>query len=98
MIKTFRDDWLSDFFFENKDVTRIPEIPSSIESALIRKLTYIHSATSTKDLMSPPANRFERLQGNLQGKCSIRVNSQYRLIFEWDKGKAIGVYLDPHKY
>jgi hypothetical protein len=31
---------------------------------------------------------------------SIRVNSQWRLIFQWDgsRGEAEGVYLDDHSY
>jgi plasmid maintenance system killer protein len=31
---------------------------------------------------------------------SIRVNSQWRLIFRWDgrRGEASGVYLDDHSY
>ncbi|WP_218015160.1 type II toxin-antitoxin system RelE/ParE family toxin [Cobetia sp. 5-11-6-3] len=46
----------------------------------------------------PPGNRFEHLQGNLAGYCSIRVNRQYRLIFRWEAGIARQTYLDPHAY
>ncbi|EOX4360059.1 type II toxin-antitoxin system RelE/ParE family toxin, partial [Vibrio cholerae] len=28
----------------------------------------------------------------------IRVNKQYRLIFQWVDGVALNTYLDPHKY
>ena len=38
--------------------------------------------------------------GNLDGFRSIRVNEQWRLIFQWDggRGEACGVYLDDHSY
>ena len=34
------------------------------------------------------------------GRHSIRVNSQWRLVFRWDgsRGEASGVYLDDHSY
>ncbi len=43
---------------------------------------------------------FEKLRGNLAGFHSIRVNSQWRLVFRWDgsRGEAEGVYLDDHSY
>lgn len=31
----------------------------------------------------PPSNHFEKLRGNLEGFRSIRVNKQWRLIFQW---------------
>ena len=48
----------------------------------------------------PPSNHFEKLRGNLAGYHSIRVNQQWRLIFQWDshKGEASGLYLDNHSY
>ena len=74
------------------------QIPSTIENALLRKLDIMHAATSESDLRIPPGNRFEHLQGRLKDWCSIRVNGQYRLIFKWEAGEAIDVYLDPHTY
>jgi proteic killer suppression protein len=52
------------------------------------------------DLRSLPSNHFEKLSGNLKGKCSIRVNKQWRLIFFWNDsgGEAVDVYLDNHDY
>lgn len=95
MIKSFKDEWLSAYYWE---ATTSRQIPSGIESALNRKLTIIHAAAEEKDLRCPPGNRFEHLKGNLNGWCSIRVNKQYRLIFKWADGKATELYLDPHNY
>lgn len=79
MIKSFRDQWLNDYYFSGK---KSPNIPSTIESALRCKLDIIHVAKGEQDLRVPPGNRFEHLQGNLKDWCSIRVNKQYRLIFQ----------------
>lgn len=95
MIKAFRDQWLGDYYFHG---VRSPNIPSAIEGALKRKLDIIHVANGEQDLRVPPGNRFEHLEGKLKNCCSIRVNKQYRLIFQWDTGEAYGVYLDPHRY
>lgn len=40
-------------------------------------------ARDLRDLASPPANRLEALKGDLSGFHSIRVNSQWRVIFRW---------------
>lgn len=96
MIKTFRDQWLDDYYFKGMESSY--SAPSNIKSALKRKLDIIHAANAEKDLRVPPGNRFEHLNGNLKDWCSIRVNKQYRLIFQWDSGEATEVYLDPHTY
>jgi proteic killer suppression protein len=51
-------------------------------------------------LRVPPSNHFEKLRGNLDGQHSIRVNEQWRLIFQWNgsRGEAAEVYLDNHSY
>jgi proteic killer suppression protein len=60
----------------------------------------IDAATSDQDLRIPPGNHFEKLRGNLEGYCSVRVNQQWRVIFRWDssRGEASDVYLDNHRY
>ncbi len=91
----FRYQWLDDYYFGG---VGSPNIPHEIEAALRRKLQMIHLAEGERDLRSPPGNRFEHLKGKLKGWCSIRVNKQYRLIFQWHNGEASRVYLDPHTY
>jgi proteic killer suppression protein len=53
-----------------------------------RKLVAIHVAGRLEDLRVPPANRLEKLRGNLEGLYSIRVNSQWRIAFRWNDGDA----------
>ncbi|MBZ9670371.1 type II toxin-antitoxin system RelE/ParE family toxin [Mesorhizobium sp. ES1-3] len=97
MIVGFRDGWLRAFFVEDIH-SRI--IASDLESRLFRKLQMIDDAMTDLDLRVPPSNHFEKLRGNLDGFHSIRVNSQWRLIFRWDggRGEASGIYLDDHSY
>lgn len=97
MIGAFRDEWLRAFFLND---VRSRNIPSDLESRLFRKLQMIDDATTDQDLRVPPSNHFEKLKGNLEGFHSIRVNKQWRLVFQWDgnKGEASGLYLDDHSY
>lgn len=40
------------------------------------------------DLRIPPSNRLEKLGGNLKEYYSIRINDQWRIIFQWKNGQA----------
>jgi proteic killer suppression protein len=97
MIISFRDNWLRDFFVED---VRAKKIPSDLESRLFRKIQMIDDAMTDQDLRVPRSNHFEKLRGNLEGYHSIRVNQQWRLVFQWDgsRGEATGIYLDDHSY
>jgi len=97
MIGEFRDLWLLEFF-EHDVHSR--HIPPDLEARLFRKLQIIDDATSERDLREPPGNRYEKLWGQLDGYHSIRVNQQWRLVFQWDngRGRAMDMYLDDHSY
>jgi len=53
-----------------------------------RKLEAVHAASRLDDLRLPPSNRLEKLKGDLRAFHSIRVNDQWRVIFEWLDGHA----------
>ena len=97
MIVSFRDAWLRDFFVED---VRSKRIPPDLEGRLFRKIQMIDDAAMDRDLRVPPSNHFEKLRVDLAGFHSIRVNKQWRLIFQWNgrRGEATGVYLNDHKY
>jgi proteic killer suppression protein len=97
MIVSFRDAWLQAFFAEDM---RSRHIPPDIEALLFRKLQMIDDAMSNQDLRVPPSNHFEKLRGNLAGFHSVRVNSQWRLVFRWDgsRGEAEDVFFNDHSY
>jgi proteic killer suppression protein len=56
-----------------------------------RKLELVNAAARLDDLRVPPANRLEKLQGNLEGFYSIRINDQWRVIFRWVDDEAYDV-------
>jgi toxin HigB-1 len=97
MTLSFRDPWLRAFFVDDAPSR---QVPTGLDQALFRKLQILDDAVTSHDLLVPPGNRFEKLRGKLSGLHSIRVNSQWRLIFKWDghKGEASNVYLDNHSY
>jgi proteic killer suppression protein len=43
------------------------------------------------DLRIPPNNRLEALKGDRQGFYSIRINSQWRICFQWENGNISNV-------
>jgi len=97
MIKSFRDDWLRDFFYHE---IRTKKIPPTIEKSLFRKLQILDNMKSFEELRAPKSNHFEKLLGNLDGFYSIRVNRKWRLVFRLntDQGALQNLYLDDHSY
>lgn len=53
-----------------------------------KRLEILEAATSLDDLRALPSNRLEALRGDRRGQYSIRINSQWRLCFEWPQGAA----------
>ncbi len=57
----------------------------------------LHYAHILDDLKSPPGNKLEALKDDLKGFHSIRVNDQWRIVFEWtDQGPAKVRVIDYH--
>jgi len=66
-------------------------LPNQIQQVARRKLRMINSAQDINDLRVPPANHLEKLRGNLEGYYSIRINAQWRIIFQWLRHDAYEV-------
>jgi len=66
-------------------------LPSDIQQVALRKLRMLNNAIDINDLRIPPANRLEKLSGDREGQYSIRINDQWRICFEWQKGDAFNV-------
>ena len=90
MIISFRTDAVQDIY-DGEESKSARHIPHTIWGGAQRKLDLLNSAHSLQDLKAPPANRLEALKGNLKGKYSIRINDQYRLVFEFHDGNAYDV-------
>jgi proteic killer suppression protein len=70
------------------DGIRVKKIPLDIQYIGRRKLRMLNNSQDKGDLRIPPSNRLEKLSGNLIGFYSIRINLQWRIIFQWEKGNA----------
>ena len=71
--------------------SRSKKLPFEIQNIARRKLRMINNSQNINDLRIPPANRLEKLSGNLSSFHSIRINNQWRVIFEWQNGAAYNV-------
>ena len=73
-------------------------LTTTIRSVATRKLDLLNAAISLEDLRSPPGDRFEALSGDLKGFHSVRINEQWRIIFQWKDGGAEHVQIiDYHR-
>jgi len=94
MIKSFSDKHTEDLFNREK----VKKFPPSILKVAYRKLLLIDAAGKVDDLRVPPGNRLEKLSGNMSGKQSIRINNQWRIVFQWKEDNAYDVkIMDYHK-
>ncbi len=55
----------------------------SFDKQAYKRLEILEAAPNKESLTMLPSNRFEALSGNRQGQYSIRINSQWRICFEW---------------
>ncbi len=95
-IRSFGDDLTEKIFLGQRD-RQISRFPQDIMNVAKRKLDMIQAADALLDLTSPPANRLEKLRGNLQDFWSIRINDQWRIIFRWlDDGPHDVQIIDYH--
>ena len=70
---------------------RSKKLPSEIQNVARRKLRMINNAQDINDLRIPPANRLEKLKGDMSKYHSIRINNQWRIIFNWKNNDAYDV-------
>lgn len=79
MIRTFRDKQTALVF--SGGVTQ--GMARDLAESARRKLIALDSAERLDDLRIPPGNRLEALRGDRAGQHSIRVNSQWCIVFIW---------------
>ena len=92
MITSFGDKGTSDLF-HGISSRRARNLPSQIHKLTLYKLDVLNAAQVLDDLRSPPGNRLELLKGELKSFYSIRINSQWRIIFRWAEGSATDVQI-----
>jgi len=69
------------------------KLPIEIQDIARRKLRMINNSQDLNDLRIPPSNHLEKLKGNLSDYLSIRINSQWRIIFIWKNNDAFAVQI-----
>ncbi len=92
MIKTFANKetekvWNSEFS---------SKLPNEIQRVARRKLRMINNSQNINDLRIPPANKLEKLKGDLKGFYSVRINKQWRITFKWIKQNAEQVKIEDY--
>ncbi len=83
MIFSFADQETEDIFNGIKSPKARKRLPGELFEIAARKLDMIDAAINLNDLKVPPSNHLEALKGKLEGKYSIRINIQYRVLFSW---------------
>lgn len=94
-IQSFVKAELKEFFETGKVPKKVQW--QGVKKIVARKLDMLDYAHILNDLKSPPGNRLEALEKDLKGLHSIRVNDQWRIVFEWtDQGPTHVRVMDYH--
>ena len=71
-------------------------LPHDIQRMARRKLLILDAAPDLNSLRVPPGNRLEALKGRRSGQYSIRINDQWRIIFNWQSNYAENVQISDY--
>lgn len=88
--------------FGNKETEKIyngqqiKKLPLEIQRIELRKLIILDQSQDIRDLRIPPSNKLEKLKGKLKAFHSIRINDQWRIIFQWKSGDAFDVKIEDY--
>jgi proteic killer suppression protein len=61
---------------------RVKEFQAFADAAA-KALTKLQAAVVLRDLLKPPSNCFEALDGDRKGQYSVRINRKNRVCFRW---------------
>lgn len=84
MIRSFADRRTEELFVTG----RTKRFPADVMLRAVRKLEYLHLATTLDDLKVPPGNRLHALGGDRRGQHAIAINDQWRICFRFVDGDA----------
>ena len=91
MISSFADAATEDIF-NGRNTKAARSVPKELWKAAARKLSTLDYAKALRDLSSP-GNNLEKLKGTLRGKYSIRINDQFRIVFNFERDEARNVMI-----
>ena len=92
MITSFGNQATADLF-NGINSRNSRKISSEITQKALNKLDILNAVEKLDELKNPPGNRLEALKGNLKGFYSIRINNQWRIIFQWQNGNVSQVQI-----
>jgi len=87
MIKSFTNKETQKLYLTGKS----KKFTEAVRHMGLRKLDYLNAAKRLEDLRCPPGNRLEALRGRYEGKYSLRINDQYRIVFRFVESDAYEV-------
>ncbi len=87
MIINFKSKFAKDIYDGNA-ISKLRKFPKQLTGKTLRLLDQLNIVTQINELLIPPSNHLEKLKGDLSGYWGLRINRQWRIIFQWD-GKDI---------
>jgi len=92
MILGFKDQATRDVY-DGLDSRAARRIPRELWEVARRKLDQLNRAATIQDMRAPPNNRLMKFGNGYK----VRVNDQYRMTFNFDRGNATDVLIsDTH--
>jgi proteic killer suppression protein len=67
------------------DEAGLTRLPVAVIKSARRKLTVLRASIDDRSLRNWKSLHYEKLKGDREGKRSIRLNDQYRMVFELDE-------------
>ncbi|MBF0289296.1 MAG: type II toxin-antitoxin system RelE/ParE family toxin [SAR324 cluster bacterium] len=96
MIINFKSKFAQNIY-DGNSTTKSRQFPSQLIGKTSRLLDQLNIVKQVDELLIPPSNHLEKLKGDLSGYWSLRINRQWRIIFQWDGKDASNVdILDYH--
>ena len=90
MIRSFKSKLAQDLY-DGVNSRYARKIPIELHNKVVRVFDQLNATTKVDTLRIPPSNQLEKLVGKLKGYWSIRINKQWRVIFEWCGADACNV-------
>ena len=90
MITSFKSKFAQDIF-DGSSTAKSRRFPKQLIERTLRLLDQLNVVAQVDELLIPPGNHLEKLKGNLSGYWSLRINRQWRIIFQWDGNDASNV-------
>ncbi|MBI1953318.1 MAG: type II toxin-antitoxin system RelE/ParE family toxin [Candidatus Omnitrophica bacterium] len=82
----FKDKRLG--LIETEDRASETGLPVAVIKSCRKKLVFLRSAADERDIRNWKSLCYEKLKGDREGQRSIRLNDQWRLVFDLDNSRT----------